>query len=160
MGDGVRGRPAAVTSPNHLKSMILAGTVRYFSKKMPNMMEGSTKIALAVPGRGKWLGRVPAEPRGYYIWSSHFHGTVIKKRTLTKKISCLSSCRSEAISKKWSKVMEGLSKMKRQDCSGTIQGLIGQQNVANSLEGCSKMGVPGTHIIHPLCPLCRTCFRN
>ena len=107
-----------------------------------------------MPGRGKWLGRVPAEPPGYYIWSSHFHGTVIKKRTLTKKISCLSSCRSEAISKKWSKVMEGLSKMKRQDCSGTIQGLIGQQNVANSLEGCSKMGVPG---IHELCRTCRTC---
>ena len=106
---------------------------------------------------GKSIGTRPAEPREYYIWSSHFHGTVIKNKTLRKIVSCLSSCRSEAISKKWSKVMEGLSKMKRKDCSGKIQGLIGQQNVANSLEGCSKMGVPGIHITHIINP---PSFRN
>ena len=41
-----------------------------------------------------------------------------------------------------------------------IQGGRGQQNVANSLEGCSKIGVPITHPIHPIHPPHPPSFRN
>ena len=50
--------------------------------------------------------------------------------------------RLRAISKKWSYLMEGLSKLKRQDWSGVFLDIIGQQKLAYLMEGLLKTGVP------------------
>jgi len=59
--------------------------------------------------------------------SSNFHATVSKNSDLAKMNSLFVFLQIRGVSKKWSKVMEGLSNLKRQDWSGAFLEIIGRQ---------------------------------
>ena len=97
---------------------------------------------------GKSLGQRPRQPRKCRMKSIHFHATVSKNSDLAKMNSLFVFLQIRGVSKKWSKVMEGLSNLKRQDWSGAFLEIIGRQKLAYLMEGLLKTGGPVSHNRH------------